>query len=750
MKKQFDADRPLDSGAGDRLGFTPLAQRLADSLINQRSLDGFVIGIEGGWGSGKSTLINLTIEALRESSPETQIIKFAPWLIRNRDALVESLFKELDVAVSKMPIQEDLSKTHGELIPGVKLAKKLYRRYLGRRSSKERLRKSLRGFGRSVSFLSKYAEVVPVIGKPAANALEGGGAVVTGMGAVLTLAAQKAEIEKDLRELGHCIIVFIDDLDRLETAEAIEVLRLVRAVADFPNVIYVLTYDQNALAHTLEHSSVVSNGKAFLEKIIQASFRVPKPEAFDLRRWFREDVDQLLGHLKSSEFANAREANERCARIIDYEGGHFLRTPRDVGRALNALRLYAPSESRVLDTADLVWLQLLRVFDPILYDIVELYMTEAAVVGPYARVTPGEAEKLYSRIKHHLASGDRDLDSFMELFQLFVPGVVRAMEGTERWKILSNLSDEAFHPFIINCRFGSPQHYRLYTAFSNPAGSMPDVEVRGFLDSLEHSFDEASARFLLMVKSPRVQGGFEAEVLLDRLLAWADGISQPLIESLLAVLADNSDAAAEMIDVDQIDRIGVWGTGQRLFYKLFRRLSPNARSRVIERTFGQGRALGWLCDIMRDEIFAHGRYGERRQPEERWLLADDELDAVIGIMKSRFSAVPSEQLLKTPKFVSLLYGWWQANGEAQVREWVGKQIASDEGLIELLERMRSTVTSSHRGIYHPLTQRDVGHFMDYDAVTARVGALAADASVNESLRPRAIELVRALELDRDF
>src|SRR5258706_7480310 len=95
---KFDADRPLESGSEDRLMFTPLAQRLADSLINERSLDGFVIGIEGGWGSQKSTLINLTIEALRKASPHTQIIKFSPWLIRNRDALVEFLFKEFDVA----------------------------------------------------------------------------------------------------------------------------------------------------------------------------------------------------------------------------------------------------------------------------------------------------------------------------------------------------------------------------------------------------------------------------------------------------------------------------------------------------------------------------------------------------------------------------------------------------------------------------------------------------------------------------
>jgi len=57
------------------------------------------------------------------------------------------------------------------------------------------------------------------------------------------LSERKEKLATSLRDLGHRIIITIDDVDRLEPAEVLEVLRLVRAVADLPNVIYLLCYN---------------------------------------------------------------------------------------------------------------------------------------------------------------------------------------------------------------------------------------------------------------------------------------------------------------------------------------------------------------------------------------------------------------------------------------------------------------------------------------------------------------------------
>lgn len=70
----MDADRPIKTATEDRLGFAPVAERLAETILDQSARDGLVFGIEGEWGSGKSTLINLTISALRNAAPAPEII----------------------------------------------------------------------------------------------------------------------------------------------------------------------------------------------------------------------------------------------------------------------------------------------------------------------------------------------------------------------------------------------------------------------------------------------------------------------------------------------------------------------------------------------------------------------------------------------------------------------------------------------------------------------------------------------------
>src|SRR5436190_4485735 len=90
-------DRALSSGDEDKLGFREAAERIATSLVDRASEDGLVIGIEGAWGSGKSSLLFLIGDELEKLPKDQQptIINFRPWLIGNRDALITSLFGEL-------------------------------------------------------------------------------------------------------------------------------------------------------------------------------------------------------------------------------------------------------------------------------------------------------------------------------------------------------------------------------------------------------------------------------------------------------------------------------------------------------------------------------------------------------------------------------------------------------------------------------------------------------------------------------
>ena len=79
----MDGDRPISKKQDDRLGFTPVAKHFARVISDKSLKDGLVFGIEGKWGSGKSSLINLIVDALRDQGDMApEIIEFSPWLVR--------------------------------------------------------------------------------------------------------------------------------------------------------------------------------------------------------------------------------------------------------------------------------------------------------------------------------------------------------------------------------------------------------------------------------------------------------------------------------------------------------------------------------------------------------------------------------------------------------------------------------------------------------------------------------------------
>ena len=121
--------------------------------------------------------------------------------------------------------------------------------------------------------------------------------------------------------------------------------------------------------------------------MVQVAFRVPRPEAFDLRRWFQSEVIKFFA-AEFEALGDARKAIEqRLLQVIDTAGGRYLETGRDVIRALNALRLYGTATRRFVDIPDMVWLQLVRIGNDALYVWTEKYVTEVAAVSKGATVS---------------------------------------------------------------------------------------------------------------------------------------------------------------------------------------------------------------------------------------------------------------------------------------------------------------------------------------------------------------------------
>lgn len=87
----------------------------------------------------------------------------------------------------------------------------------------------------------------------------------------------KEELRQDLKRLKGQLLVVIDDVDRLIPDEVLELFQLVKAHADFPNVVYLLLFDREVVERSLEGRLGIA-GRGFIEKIVQVSFNIPNAD----------------------------------------------------------------------------------------------------------------------------------------------------------------------------------------------------------------------------------------------------------------------------------------------------------------------------------------------------------------------------------------------------------------------------------------------------------------------------------------
>lgn len=99
----FGDDHPKENPwRHDKLGYSKFAKKISDVILNTHSKNGFVIGLHGKWGSGKSTTLNFIEAFLNKHNQETEdpqrkliIIKFRPWIISGHQDLTAAFFKLL-------------------------------------------------------------------------------------------------------------------------------------------------------------------------------------------------------------------------------------------------------------------------------------------------------------------------------------------------------------------------------------------------------------------------------------------------------------------------------------------------------------------------------------------------------------------------------------------------------------------------------------------------------------------------------
>ncbi len=413
----------------------------------------------------------------------TIVVSLSPWLITNREALIAGFFAQI-----KSAMETAKDKVNGGT-SSADIREKLHT-----------VRDKIGEFG----WANTLTTAATIMSDPTfRSAIAAGGQALVeatkNSRSTPDLESQRKEIVEALAEIAELdrsfkILVLIDDLDRLEPSEALEVVRLVKAVADFPTIVYLLAYDESLLAKAIKTATSMEDGSAYLEKIIQFSFRVPPFEPFQLRAWLKVE---LQDNFKSdTDFSSYR------ARIVlDSWASRLVSTPRDVKRILYATNTVWSSIKDNADLLDLVWLQMLGLKasdgERDLYSWVSTYLQslDAFVLGGSTIDVKGQCKAL-EKILISLGfknTGTRDPTENFIVGSMSDHSLGKLLAGitsyphTESNSWTHKFYDEELNSFREEKRLSSPWHWRNYFALSPPGHALTDAEWEAFFNAASSS-----------------------------------------------------------------------------------------------------------------------------------------------------------------------------------------------------------------------------------------------------------------------
>jgi predicted KAP-like P-loop ATPase len=75
----FSSERPINTLAEDELGLSGFATAVSKVVGQWAGRDSLVLAIYGPWGSGKTSLKNMILDALQQQSAKTMPLEFNPW-----------------------------------------------------------------------------------------------------------------------------------------------------------------------------------------------------------------------------------------------------------------------------------------------------------------------------------------------------------------------------------------------------------------------------------------------------------------------------------------------------------------------------------------------------------------------------------------------------------------------------------------------------------------------------------------------
>ncbi len=256
----------------DRLGFGKTADVLYEVICeaSDAAILPLTIGVFGGWGAGKSSLMKMVEQRLNDASVKT--VWFNAWKYDGKEVIWNALLQSI---FYKMKVDAEADK-RGEFHDRV-----------------VRTAKSLAVYAAKVGTRFIPGGVVRESDVDAVVTMLGTSADDESFAFINGFEATFAQLTKDyLKDRGY-LVIFIDDLDRCLPENAIQVLEALKLYLDCGQCVFVVGAEPAVIEEAITRryaSNPVLSSSEYLEKIVQVQFVVPRVRTRRVLQLYEENL----------------------------------------------------------------------------------------------------------------------------------------------------------------------------------------------------------------------------------------------------------------------------------------------------------------------------------------------------------------------------------------------------------------------------------------------------------------------------
>jgi predicted KAP-like P-loop ATPase len=239
-------DQPSTSGS-DALGFHDVVERLSELVITSRASSPFTLGIDGGWGSGKSSLMMcLKLDLDRRDDVET--VWFNAWTAEGKDVL-ESLIKSVLNRIDTNILRRAMKRKR--LLSISRIVVMFVMDILRVRSVADELWRQMQ------------------VNVETRNEIQ-----------ALVQSTMDDWMSKDSGVGRRLLVVFVDDLDRCSPASVLQVFEGMKLYLNASGFIFVIGYDKQIISRAISSELGYEDevmALDYLEKIVPVLLRHQPP-----------------------------------------------------------------------------------------------------------------------------------------------------------------------------------------------------------------------------------------------------------------------------------------------------------------------------------------------------------------------------------------------------------------------------------------------------------------------------------------